>query len=200
MLFKTLLSLLAIVLTVLAFYPYIRDILQGTVRPHLFSWLIWSIASVVVFLAQVSGNGGVGTWSMALSGGLTVAVAVLAYVKKTDNAVSRSDVLFLVAALCALPLWHFTADPLAAVLILTLVDLLGFGPTFRKVYTDPYAESLPFYGLFCLRNVLAMVAMETYSLTTLLFPVTITLGSIVLMLLMYQRRRVLPSDQSFTPD
>lgn len=190
MLFKTLLSLLAIVLTVVAFYPYIRGILQGSIRPHLFSWLIWSIASLVVFLAQVSANGGVGTWSMALSGGLTLCIAVLAYVKKTDNAVSNSDVLFLVAALCALPLWHFTADPLAAVLILTLVDLLGFGPTFKKVYADPYAESLPFYGLFCLRNVLAMVAMEAYSLTTLLFPLSITLGSLALMVLIYKRRQI----------
>ena len=196
MFYKTVVSVLAIVLTCIAFYPYIRGILQGTIRPHLFSWLIWSIASVVVFLAQVSAHGGVGTWSMGLSGGLTVCIAVLAYVKQSDTAVTRSDVAFLITALLSLPLWYFTADPLGAVIILTVVDLLGFGPTFRKVYADPMAESLTFYGLFSLRNVLAIVALESYSVTTVLFPVTITAGSALLMIIMFHRRRVLGLDKN----
>ncbi len=196
MFYKTVVSVLAIVLTCIAFYPYIRGILQGTIRPHLFSWLIWSIASVVVFLAQVSAHGGVGTWSMGLSGGLTVCIAVLAYLKRSDMAVTRSDVAFLITALFSLPLWYFTADPLGAVIILTVVDLLGFGPTFRKVYADPMAESLTFYGLFSLRNVFVILALESYSVTTVLFPVTITAGSVLLMIIMLHRRRVLGLDKN----
>ncbi len=41
--FKELLSACAILLTLIAFFPYIRSILQGKTRPHAFSWVTWSV-------------------------------------------------------------------------------------------------------------------------------------------------------------
>jgi hypothetical protein len=48
---KPILSAMAIVLTLIAFLPYIRSILHGVTRPHVFSWLIWGATTFVVFLA-----------------------------------------------------------------------------------------------------------------------------------------------------
>ena len=35
-------SAIAMVLTFVAFYPFIRAILKGKTRPHVFSWFIWA--------------------------------------------------------------------------------------------------------------------------------------------------------------
>jgi hypothetical protein len=57
---KETLSTTTIFLTLAAFIPYIVSVLKGAVRPHVFSWVIWGITTVVVFLAQVEAKGGVG--------------------------------------------------------------------------------------------------------------------------------------------
>jgi hypothetical protein len=194
---KELFSALAMLLTLAAFLPYIRDILQGRVRPHLFSWVIWALTTFVVFFAQLQARGGAGAWAIGLSASITTLIAVLAFLKRADVTITRSDRLFFAAALASLPLWYLTADPLWAVVLLTVVDLLGFGPTLRKAWAAPHSESLLFFGLFLLRNVLVVLALESYSLTTWLFPVAVALACALLMLIIVLRRRaVAAADQA----
>lgn len=188
---KEILSAVAIALTLMAFVPYIRAILQGTVKPHVFSWIIWGITTFVVFIAQLQDNGGVGAWPIGVSGLMTLLIAVLAVIKRADKAITQTDWVFLVAALSSLPLWYVTADPLWAVVILTLVDGIGFGPTVRKAYGSPHSESVLFFGLFTARNLIVVMALEHYSITTVLFPAAIALACLLLIALILYRRRVL---------
>ena len=189
---KAALSAAAIALTVVAFYPYLRGILRGTTKPHVFSWVIWGITTIVVFLAQLDARGGVGAWPIGVSGGITALIAALAYLKRADVGITRTDRLFFAAALSSLPLWYATSDPVWAVVVLTTVDLLGFGPTVRKVYADPRSESLPFFGLFAIRNGLAILALETYTVATVLFPAAVATACVLLMVLAAYRRRRVP--------
>lgn len=188
---KELLSVVAVVLTLAAFLPYIRSILKHESKPHVFSWVIWGSTTFIVFLAQREGGGGVGAWPIGISGVITLLIALLAWSRKSDISISRLDWLFFTLALWALPLWYATADPLWAVAILTLVDLLGFGPTVRKVYHFPWSESLVFFGLFAARNLIVILALENYSLTTVLFPAVIGAACVLLIALALHRRRVL---------
>jgi hypothetical protein len=185
---KEYLSAIAIGLTFIAFFPYIRSILQGVTKPHVFSWIIWGSTTFVVFLAQLADGGGAGAWPIGLSGMITLYVAYLAYRKKADNAITQIDWVFLVFALTALPLWYLTANPLWAVLILTTVDLAGFAPTFRKAYQFPFEEHLLFYVLMAARNLVATIALEHYSLTTVLFPAALA-GACLLFIPMVIFRR-----------
>jgi hypothetical protein len=84
-----------------------------------------------------------------------------------------------------------TADPLWAVVILTTVDVLGFGPTLRKAYHFPHSESLLFFTLMAARNLLSMLALEHYSVTTVLFPAVIAVACLLLIGTLCYRRRVL---------
>ena len=187
---KELLSAVAIVLTLVAFLPYIRSILRGNTRPHVFSWVIWGSTTFVVFLAQLADRGGVGAWPIGISGVITLCVAVLAYLKKSDATITRVDWLFLGMAMTALPFWYVTADPLWAVVILTAVDVLGFGPTIRKAYSFPHEEPLTFYLIFIVRNVIAIAALEHYSLTTILFPAATAVACLLFILMVAYRRRL----------
>ena len=191
MLYNELLSAVAIALTLIAFFPYIRSIITGAIRPHVFSWVIWGATTFVVFLAQLEDGGGTGAWPIGVSGIITIFIALLAYSKHADISITRTDWLFLVVALSSLPLWYFTSDPLWAVVILTTVDVLGFGPTVRKAYYLPHSESLLFFGLFAARNLIVILALENHSVTTVLFPAVIATACILLMSLVMYRRCVL---------
>ncbi|NNF97422.1 MAG: hypothetical protein HKM94_10895 [Halobacteria archaeon] len=189
--YKELLSAVAIVLTLIAFLPYIRSILQGKTKPHVFSWLIWGSTTFVVFLAQLADKGGAGAWPIGVSGIITTYVAFLAYIKKSDSTITRTDWLFFTLAMTSLPLWYLTSDPLWAVVILTTVDVLGFGPTFRKAYFLPFEEQLKFFVIMATRNLISIVALEHYSLTTVLFPAVTGAACLMFILMVVYRRRML---------
>src|SRR3990172_5460699 len=189
--YREILSAIAIALTFAAFAPYIRAIVSGTTRPHVFSWVIWGATTFVVFLAELEGKGGVGAWPIGVSGSITIVVAFLAYVKRADITITTTDWLFFTSAMSSLPLWYLTSDPLWAVVVLTTVDALGFGPTVRKAYSFPHSESLLFFALFTVRNVLVILALESYSVTTVLFPAVIAAACVSLMAMVTYRRREL---------
>lgn len=191
MFYKEILSTVAIALTFIAFFPYIRSIIQGSVKPHVFSWVIWGTTTFVVFLAQLEDNGGVGAWPIGVSGGISIFIALLAYIKRADIAITKTDWVFFMSAMSSLPFWYFTSDPLWAVVILTTVDVLGFGPTARKSYIYPHSESLLFFALFTARNLIVITALENYSVTTVLFPAVIAAACMLLMTMITYRRRVL---------
>ena len=193
---KLIFSGLAIVITFMAFIPYIRGILQGRIKPHLFSWLIWGMTTLIVFFAQLDADGGTGAWPIGVSGVITIYIAFLSYVKRGDISITRLDRLFFSAALLSIPCWYFTSNPMWAVILLTTIDLLGFGPTIRKAYDHPYEESLLFIFMFFLRNTFALLALESYSLTTMLFPLSICVVCLFLCTLISYRRRVVVAEQT----
>lgn len=186
---KELLSAIAIALTFVAFLPYFRSILKGATRPHVFSWIIWGITTLVVFFAQLEDYAGVGAWPIGVSALLTILIALLAYAKRADTTITKTDWLFFGSALASLPLWYFTSDPMWSVIVLTTVDALGFGPTVRKAYHAPHSESPVFFGIYMVRNLIVLLALENYSVTTALFPAAIGIACLLLIVMILVRRQ-----------
>lgn len=183
------LSALAIALTFIAFLPYIRAVYRGAFQPHVVSWGIWGGATLAISAAQYAADGGAGAWPIFVSGLMTVIVAVLAYRRSRDGSVTRTDIFFLLLSLCALTLWFVTRDALMAVVLLTIVDLSGFAPTYRRGWWHPHDESVRFYAVMVLRNGLAALALEAYSLTTLLFPLAAGGACLIFVIMVMWRRR-----------
>lgn len=186
---KPLLSALAIGITCYALVPYLWGIIRRRVRPHVFSWVVWGITTLIVFFAQLEDDGGWGAWAIGFSASLTICIAIMAYLSRGDISITGVDWCFFLVALASLPLWYLTADPVWTVIVLTGIDLLAFGPTLGKLYRDPYSESLPFFLLFTCRNLLVVAALENYTLTTVLFPASITVACVLIMGMMWVRRR-----------
>jgi hypothetical protein len=183
-------SILATLVAFSAFWPYISSVLSNKTKPHFFSWVIWGTTTFIVFLAQLQANAGVGAWPTGISALLNYVVAILAYGRKSDFKIAKSDWIFLGCALASIPFWVLTSDPLWAVVILTCVDICGFGPTLRKAYVYPREEKLMFFGLFILQNGLVLLALEEYSTATVLFPSAIGLACLILVVTVLARRKV----------
>lgn len=189
---KECLSAIAIVMTFAAFLPYIHSIKFGKTRPHVFSWVIWGSVTIIVFAAQLADKGGAGAWPIGVSGLITIYVAVIAFQRKSDTIITRSDWCFFAVAMLSIPVWYITANPLWAVVVLTFIDVIGFIPTLRKSYHHPEQEALSFYVLIALRNATAMLALEHYSVTTVLFPLMTGLACVVFILVVVWRRPQVP--------
>ena len=187
---KALFSAAALILTFAAFVPYYRGIQRDEIRPHVFTWFIWAAGTVTVFAAQVSDGAGVGAWPIGVSGLLTGGVAVFAWMRAGDTSIVRMDWVFLILAASALPLWFFTSTALSAVIILTILDLLGFGPSVRKAYQVPREESATFYIIGAIRNGFVLLALENVSWTTALFPAVVGIACVCFVALIFARRQM----------
>ena len=185
---KDLAGTFAIVLTFVAFAPYIRSILKNQTKPHLFTWIIWSVATLTVGTAQIYHGGGYGSISIAISGVLTVFVAFLAYLKKTDNSIKKIDYVFLYLSAFAILLWYIVSDPLYTVIILVFIDLCGCIPTMRKAYEKPFEERIFIFLISALRNGFSLVALNEYSVVTTLFQVVTGFASLIIVGIILLRR------------
>lgn len=186
--YQSWLGTLAVFLTCIAFLPYILSILRGQTRPHVFSWVIWGMNTSVAFLAILHAGGGPGAGVIGFSAGVTLFIAVLAYIKRADVTVTSVDRLFFAVALAAMPLWYWAEDPLWAIWLITVIELLGFGPTLRKTWFQPFSESMTFMVLLVVRNALVIAALDLHSTTTVLFPAAMAAACLALIAIMVWRR------------
>jgi hypothetical protein len=179
---KELLGLAGIAVDFGSIFPYIVAILKGTKKPHSFTWVIWGLTTSIIFASQLSESAGPGSWVMGCSAGLSFLIAALSYWKNPRLHITRLDWVFFLAALGSLPLWHFTSTPLWSVVFLCGIDSMGYVPTLRKAYVLPHEESFMLFVLQIIKGVLAIAALDVYSLTTVLFPAVITVMNALLLL------------------
>jgi len=92
--FKVILGVVAVLLTFSAYVPYIKDILKGKTRPHLFSWFLWGFVTLIVFALQVKGNAGVGSLVTLSAAIMCVVVFILGLFKQSTKYITKMDIVF----------------------------------------------------------------------------------------------------------
>ena len=163
--------------------------LRRTTSPHPFTYGIWALLSAITFAAQLAKGAGPGAWVTAVPAITCFGVAVLALSYGGKREIVRSDWILLAAALCAIVAWRLTDDPLYAVLISTFASASAFALTFRKSYYKPNEETALSYSLGALRSLVAIPALLSFNITTLL-PLLYNIaanGTFVTMLLVRRR-------------
>jgi len=186
---KVLFGSLAAFIAVINYLPYLVGVTKQTLHPHAFSWIIFTIITATVSVAQFTAGAGPGAWAAGATSLTTFFIALFA-IKNGGYRITNSDKLTLTGALCAIPAWIITTNPLTAVILLTLIEILGFVPTYRKAWLQPYEESGLAFSLTILKYVLALAAMQHYTLTTTLFPAALILLSTLLLIELTWRKRV----------
>ena len=151
------------------FILYALSIAAGKTRPHLFSWIIWGLVTAIVFSAQAGHDAGAGSWATGFNCLMCFVIVGSAFMRGEKN-ITRSDWIAFGGALSAIPVWYIRNDPLWSVILVTLIDSLGFFPTFRKSYLHPRREFASLYWLGALGYIFAIMALDTYSCITVFYP------------------------------
>jgi hypothetical protein len=188
--FKQAVGLIAAGLVLVGYIPYIRDILKGLTKPHVFSWALWAIVTGIAFSLQVSANAGPGSL-VTLAAALMCLVVLGLGMKQGKKNIKPIDGIFLFLALISLGLWLLAKQPVLSIILVTLIDIFGFLPTVRKSIDDPYSETLSFYWINTFRFGLAIIALNEYSIITALYPVSWSLINFTFAIFLFSARRKL---------
>jgi hypothetical protein len=186
---KQTLGLISITLTLIGYVPFFCSIFQGHTRPHIFTWITWTLVTAIAFAGQWTSGAGAGSWSLAVSFCICLAVVGLSFYYGEKHS-TISDRIAFGLALAAIPMWYFTKDSLSALILVTLIYAGGSYPMLRKSWADPYSESLLAWSIFCCRSLIVLLAIEHYSLATLIYPSALVLINVGLILILALRRRI----------
>jgi hypothetical protein len=179
-----------VVLAFISYVPYFRDVLKKRTRPHVFSWLAWTVTMVIASVAQISDGAGPGAWATVASAILDAVILVLA-LRFGDFDITRLDWVSLAGCALAGVAWALTNDALTAVVLICLVDLFAYMPTMRKSWNKPHEETLSNYALAVVKHGLSMTALLNFSLVTVLYPAVLVLLNVLISIELWGRRRLL---------
>ncbi|MBS3166373.1 hypothetical protein J4444_04580 [Candidatus Woesearchaeota archaeon] len=181
---------LGIILAIIGYTSYFYKIFTHKTKPHAFSWFLWALLPGIAFAVQVSKHAGAGAWVTGISA-LICFVIFLLSLWYGQRKFSRLDWLFLGIALVALIWWQITNDPTLSIILVSLADAFGFIPTIQKSYSKPDEESVTLYALSFIKWIIALLALESYSLATWLYPASLVLTNGIFVSLVLIRRKQL---------
>lgn len=166
---------------------YFNSIFRGKTRPHAFSWFVWGIISSIGFAAQVAEGAGAGSWARGFGATTCFVLVVIALMKGERNIKSGDWVTFIIA-LAAIPLWVITKTPVWSVILVCMIDTLGYYPTVRKSWNKPHEESARSYMFSSMGSLFSILAIEHYTLSTWLYPAVLAITNGIMVAYLLIRR------------
>jgi hypothetical protein len=183
-------GLISAVLQLYSYVVYLRGIFKGEVKPHVFTWLLWGLLGSISLAAQFYGHVGAGMWQPAVNVIGCFTVACLAVKYGTKN-ITRSDCIFFVMGLLAIPLWVMTKNPLWSVMIAAFINGLAFWPTLRKSWHRPEGEAIMTFFMGGVVATLGILAQENRTLYTVFYPMWTGLSDFLFVVVLLYRRRII---------
>lgn len=169
---------------------YIRDTRRGETKPHMFTWLIWAVLMAIGSAVAFAGGASVSAGVFALGCLMNFAIFVLA-LRQGERNITRADWAAFLSALAIIPIWLATKEPLAAAILVTLIDALGYFPTFRKAWSAPQEENLQGFVLYTASSLASLLAVTPFTLVTSLYPSMILFFNVLLSVTILLRRQKL---------
>ncbi len=180
-------AVLSILIGVAAFIPYIRDIFLKQTKPHIYTWLIWSITQGVAVFGLWYGNGGPGSIELTI-GTFLVFLIFLFSLRHGTKDITISDTIVFIIALFAIAAWKLLHNPALAIFMVSAIDAFGYIPSYRKIWKEPHSETVLSWTLFAFGNLFAILALTEYNALTLTYLITITTCNFILVFLCLLRR------------
>jgi hypothetical protein len=159
---------------------YARDTYRGLTQPNRVTWLLWALAPMLAFVAEI--RQGVGLQSlMTFSVGFGPLI-VLAASFMNHHAVWRLgpfDILCGVASALGLLLWLLSSNDTVALLSFMAADGLAGLPTIVKTWKAPETESVSSYLGAFINALLTLATVTTWTSAVAAFPLQIALFTAV---------------------
>jgi len=98
------------------------------------------------------------------------------------------DTITLVIALLAILVWWQLKQPLISVIIVSVIDVIGYFPSFRKSWHAPWSETLISWLGFSIANVFAIISLAEYNFLTVTYLASVIFANVALFLICLTRR------------
>ena len=189
-------GLSATILALISYIPYFRDLLRGRTKPHAFSWLIWALLTGIGFAGQIADGAGPGSWVTGITA-VICSVIFVAAILRGERDITIFDWWCLFTSLLTIPLWIICDTPLWSMILISIIDAVGYLPTFRKSWKKPLEETLITYFISAVKFLIALFALENLSVITVMYPASLVIMNGLFVLMILWRRRIILDDSSY---
>lgn len=179
---------LALVLSGVGGYAYVRDTLRGTTSPNRVTWSLWAIEGILAFGVELQQHVGLAAW-MTLMLGLVPFAVVLASFKNPHSVwrIGAFDMFCGSISLAGLVLWGFVHQPTVALISFVFADQIAALPTVRKSWLAPESESPWAFVMGCLNCGITILTLSVFTTEGALFPGCIVVMDFVLAFMIMAR-------------
>lgn len=172
-------GIIAGILALVGYVPYIISILRGKTQPNKATWFIWTlVGGLLAFSYMAEGDQNTIWLPMGyFLGPLITAFLSLRYGYATWT---KIDTICVVAAAISIIPWILSDNATLTLLINVLIDATGAIPTLIKTYHEPETEDLTAWIIFFIANTLQLIAISYWNLAAI-YPIYLFLlaGGIV---------------------
>jgi hypothetical protein len=190
------LIIIAVVLEVFAYYLYFRDTIKNKIKPHPMSWFVWFLLGGVGFFIQVKAGAGLASIVMAISSVACFLILSYGIIRSLKQGLSyikysRSEWISFISALLIFIFYLTTKNGLVSIILVALVDTLGFVPTFIKTWREPHQEQVFLYIISLTKYVLVLLTLAVFSMETAFYPAVLVFTNLSFVTFSFFRRRAL---------
>lgn len=179
---------IALLLNLIGYIPYVRDIFRHKVKPHRVTWGIWTILTTIAAVNQVLNNGGYSSLFFISTVILVSFVFILSFRYGMGGA-SKIDRICLLLALILLIYWVSIKETYISMIMAVIIDGIAAVPTIIKTYHHPKTESYPQWILAGIAGLFTMLAVPRLEWVLLIYPLYVVLMNGVIVAVKYFKER-----------
>jgi hypothetical protein len=165
-------------------------VLKGSYKPQRMTRLIYLLMSILIVGALFL-QGSQDAIFLAIAQGIGTALLFLLSLKYGVGGTTKLDFATLISFIIILIIWKLTNDPVLALFLSILTDLIGFIPTAEKTWRLPHTEEWKFYFSDVLASTFSLLSLSNFSLGNVAFPIYIFILNLSGVVLILGRRKAL---------
>jgi hypothetical protein len=160
---------------------YLLDTLKGKVKPNRVSFLLWSLAPLIAFFAEIKQGVGIQALMTFIVGFLPLTIFIASFVnKKAVWNLTGFDSICGVLSIVGLVLWYITKSGNIAIIFSITADALAAIPTVVKSFNYPETESAWPYLASTISAILTLLTVTVWNIANVAFPLYIVLITLVI--------------------
>jgi len=150
------LGIIAGILLIAGYIPYIYEVLKGTDIPNRASWFIWALSTTTIFFGVHETGTTEAIW-VPVADAIGCTLIFLFSIKLGVGGWSKTDKISLLVCVASLAVWALTGNAIIALVSNLLIYVSGYIPTIKKSIKNPEQESLTAWTFFLIGVVLNLV-------------------------------------------
>jgi hypothetical protein len=176
--------ILGVIIQTIGGFGYLIDTIKGRVQPNKVSWLLWSIAPLVAFAAEISQGVGIQALTTFIVGFIPLIIFIASFFnKKAEWKLGKLDMICGVLSFIGIILWFITKEANIAILFAIFADGLAAVPTIVKSYKYPETESDLIFLCGVINAGIGLLAIQIINFEHYAFPLYLLFVNLILVLL-----------------
>jgi hypothetical protein len=183
-------AILGALLTVAGSASYARDTLHGRTQPNRVTWMLWTLAPLIAFAAElVQGVGLESLMTLAVGIGPLLVVIASYLDPRAYYRLTRFDAVCGALSLAALIAWGLTGRGDVAIVFSILADMFGLIPTLRKAHREPETESASAFVTSVCGATITLLTIAVWTFANVGFVLYVLAADLTLSVLILSPRR-----------